>query len=361
VRIVHVTDVFAPHVGGIETFVQGLATRQLAAGHEVTVLTRTPEAGSSATGPAVRRVHLAGGGALIDAADVVHVHLSVLSPLATLATRRAAASSIPTVASVHSLWAGRYPLVRAAALTADWQRAPILWTPVSALAETQVRRLLPDAHLHVVPNAVDVDWWRALAPRPAPVPTLLTTMRLVARKRPRQFLRMVAGIRRALPGAPFRVVVVGTGPLAGRLQDDLHRLGLAEQVLLAGHRSPEEIRELCAQAYAYVAPATLESFGIAALEARTAGLPVVAMKQGGVAGFVRPEIEGLLCDDDRDMVRALVRLLTDPGLRDRIARHNSAVAPDSDWSDTLTEFRYAYAQAARLAQAPGGRRAWASA
>ena len=38
-RILHVTDYYRPKVGGIEMFVEELAARQSAAGHDVTVLT----------------------------------------------------------------------------------------------------------------------------------------------------------------------------------------------------------------------------------------------------------------------------------------------------------------------------------
>ena len=43
-RIAHVTDVCLPHVGGIEIFVDDLARRQAAAGHDVAILTASPGA-----------------------------------------------------------------------------------------------------------------------------------------------------------------------------------------------------------------------------------------------------------------------------------------------------------------------------
>jgi glycosyltransferase involved in cell wall biosynthesis len=348
-RIVHVSDVFAPGVGGIETFVQGLATRQVAEGHDVSVLTRTRGVGREPADLDVRRVPTSSGwGRLVDSADVVHVHLSVLSPLATLASRRAVASAVPTVASVHSLWVGHAPLVRAAAAAGGWDRAPILWTPVSAVAAAQVTRALPYARVHVVPNAVDVAWWRGLPAAAGPVPVFLTTMRLAARKRPLEFLRMIHSAKRELGDVPMRALIVGSGPMSSRLGREIRRLGLERTVLLAGERSPEEIRALCAQSYAYVAPATLESFGIAALEARAAGLPVVAMRRGGVGSFVQHGVEGVLCEDDDAMARALVTLLTDRARRDRMAAHNARVPPEADWADTVAAFVSAYEQAARL-------------
>ena len=44
---------------------------------------------------------------------------------------------------------------------------------------------------------------------------------------------------------------------------------------------------------AHVSLATMESFGIAALEARAAGLPVVALRRGGVREFVEDGVDGL--------------------------------------------------------------------
>ena len=41
-RIVHISDCYAPRLGGIETQVRALAMRQAEQGHEVHVLTATP-------------------------------------------------------------------------------------------------------------------------------------------------------------------------------------------------------------------------------------------------------------------------------------------------------------------------------
>ena len=93
-------------------------------------------------------------------------------------------------------------------------------------------------------------------------------------------------------------------------------------VELVGRRTRDEIRTAFARADVFVAPANLESFGIAALEARCAGLPVVAMARTGIREFVANGREGLLAQSDRDMVEQLLRLIRDPELRQRIATHN---------------------------------------
>ena len=122
---------------------------------------------------------------------------------------------------------------------------------------------------------------------------------------------------------------------------------------LTGGLSRDEIRDLYRSADGYVAPSYQESFGIAALEARAAGLPVVAMRSGGVGEFVAHGTEGLLCEDDEDLARALAALTEDDGLRRRIAAHNRSHPPAFDWSTALAGFQTAYGEAASPARGAG--------
>ncbi|HEV7657870.1 MAG TPA: glycosyltransferase [Mycobacteriales bacterium] len=76
-----------------------------------------------------------------------------------------------------------------------------------------------------------------------------------------------------------------------------------------------EIRSLYEQPDLFVAPAVLESFGIAALEARCAGLPVLARTAGGIGEFGGHDRHGLLAGSDSELVRDLVRLAADSAER----------------------------------------------
>ena len=81
-RILHATDTYAPTVGGIEVLVHDLAAHQAAAGHDVTVLTRTPgPTGVDSKGVVVVRDARATR-ILVAEADTVHAHVSAISPLA---------------------------------------------------------------------------------------------------------------------------------------------------------------------------------------------------------------------------------------------------------------------------------------
>ena len=369
-RILHVTDLYRPDVGGIELFVEDLAQRQAAAGHEVTVLTATAgQRGSEdRTAPdAVRVVRIPSRPplhplvtpeaieiALTGGYDVVHAHLSVLSVFATLVARATDEAGIPTVTTVHSMWGGRRPVVQAVRVLADWSRANIVWTTVSRVAAADMVGLVPrDATVHVVPNAVDVGWWRAgvdTTPGARPV-TFVSVMRLAPRKRPFALLSMLERARAEVPAdVPLRAFVVGDGKLAHRMEREVRTRGLGGWVTLLGRRTRPEIRALYAEADVFVAPAQQESFGIAALEARAAGLPVVAMRAGGVGEFVRHGVEGLLCRDDEAMGAALARLAVDGDVRAAMAAYNRAHPPTCDWPRVVGDFDGVYAGACQRAE-----------
>src|SRR5699024_10015787 len=97
--------------------------------------------------------------------------------------------------------------------------------------------------------------------------------------------------------------------------------------------------------------------GLAALEARAAGLAVVAQRGTGVEEFVTHEREGLLGSDDAQLTAALVRLAEDPDLLDRIRTHNRAQAPPMSWPEVIGRAEELYARARGLVGWAAGR--WA--
>ncbi len=352
-RILHLTDHFPPALGGIETHVSALAERQSALGHDVTVLTSTAATAdgrhSDDTGPVtVRRVRSLRGRELADGPsyDVVHAHLSVVAPFSAPLAAKAAGLGLPTVVTVHSLWSGLGPIPALAAELAGLRRADVLWTAVSRVAAEELSKRLPfGTRVGVLANAVDV-----LPRRATPLAAvggrvrLVTTMRVARRKRPMQLLRMFKQLQRTV-GTPVELVVVGDGPLRPVIEEHIRRAGLRDSVLVTGRREPPEVFRLLAQSDLYVAPAVLESFGLAALEARSVGLPVVGRAGSGMTDFIRHGVEGLLCASDPQMVESLARLVVDADLRRVMSEHNRTVRSVKTWAHALDAHEAAYAAA----------------
>ncbi len=330
-RIAHVTDVFLPRLGGIETHVDDLVRHQQARGLHADVLTPTRAAGPDPSW--VRRMSAAEARRAVVEYDVVHVHASMFSPYGIGVARAAARAGVPVLVTVHSMWSGAGGLLRLAAL-AGLRRWPVAWSAVSGAAAASFRRSL-GVEVSVLPNAIDVSSWRG-GPAAAGGPvTIVSVMRLMPRKRPLQLLRMFEQVRLMADRDDLRLVVVGDGPLRPRMERYLRRHGLAQHVHITGRVPRDAVRAELRAASVYVAPAPKESFGIAALEARCAGLPVVASRHSGVREFVRDRVDGMLVGDDAEMTVALADLVRDDDLRHRITAHNRAVAPEFDWADAL--------------------------
>ncbi len=348
-RIAHVTDVFLPRLGGVETHVDDLVRHQRAAGLAAEVLTPSPSGGDD---PAwVRRIPAREARRAVEQYDAVHVHASMVSPYAISVARAAVRAGIPVLVTVHTMWNGAGGILRLAAL-AGLRRWPVVWSAVSGPAAEVFSRSM-GVEVAVLSNAVEMADWR---PRPAPQAkpgpdpvTIVSVMRLMPRKRPLQLLRMFQQVRDLTAGADVRLLLVGDGPLRRRVERRVRRLGLTDHVRITGRLPRSQVREHLTAAAVYVAPAPKESFGIAALEARCAGLPLVASRQSGVREFVRDRIDGLLVDGDAEMAVALAELVRNQELRARITAHNSVVRPTHDWEHALERTRAFYAEAAVLA------------
>ncbi len=369
-RIVHATDFFAPRVGGIETQVADLARAQTGAARDVHVLTTTPREGASITeiwpfpvcrvtggfgmGQAVRPFVAARIRLVLDELDpdVVHAHVSAVSPCAWCAVHWALQRDRPVVASVHSLWGGvAGSFHRLLDRRSGWAER-VAVAPVSALAATQVSRAVPAAHTLIVPNGIDVQFWRDQVPsdRVGDI-HVVSVARLVGRRRSMVLLDVLRAARRRL-GSQLTATIAGDGPDRRRMVNYLHRHAMTSWVRLVGRLCPVGVRSLLADADIYLNVALRESFGIAALEARTSGVPVVALAGTGTADFIGHEREGILCHDTPGLVDALVRLARDHDLRHRIAAHNRSHPPLCTWPAVLAAFDRCYSHAFQQVRGP---------
>lgn len=364
-RIAHVSDCYLPRTGGIETQVRGLALAQAARGEEPWVITATPGAGARRAGrdivdglevarlaahlPGDLPVHprtRVGVRHLLEAtpSDVAHVHVGAVSPFAWGALRALAELRMPTVVTVHSMWG---PLSRTGyrAARSLLTRPGVVVSAVSEIAAAPVEAAL-EVPVGVLPNAIDPDPWRQSAPVPR-IPgrlRVVTVARLAPRKRVSALLRAIARAQVLLgPEATIDMTIIGDGPQRGAVERTARRLGVPAR--FTGRLSLDGIREVFAASDAFAQASVLESFGIAALEARTFGLPVVARAQAGTSEFIHEGVEGLLAVDDEGLGSALALLARDPALGERLAAHNVAVPPEQTWDFACDRARALYGAA----------------
>jgi glycosyltransferase involved in cell wall biosynthesis len=346
-RVAVLSDWCLPRRGGIETHILALARHLRQAGVAADILTcfpgpdeiegvrieritaaRLPLAGIAVSPLLVGtlRRRLAAGGY-----DIVHLHPSQVAPFCLAASVAADRLGLPVVATFHSLMGVLAPVLRMAERLSGWPPERVAMTGVSSLVAGQVEAAMPGRRVGVLPNGFDADFWGAVARADDGTGgvRLVSAMRLQRRKRPFALLDIFAqALELAGPaGGGATLTVAGDGPLRERLERHAARQGLADRVIFAGWLGAPGLRDLYARSDLFAMPSTHESFCIAALEARAAGLPVLGMARTGMRDFIRDGGNGELAADDADMARRLARLLADRAALARLAADGEGLSP----------------------------------
>ncbi len=119
---------------------------------------------------------------------------------------------------------------------------------------------------------------------------------------------------------PWRLLVAGDGPAAPDVKNALAVLG--DRVCWLGSQDADELPALYASSDLFVWPAIKEAYGMAFLEALSAGLPVVSGSSPGVEGIVSSERNGIMVPvgNAKAFGKAIVRLLDNRPLRNSMSQ-----------------------------------------
>jgi len=164
-------------------------------------------------------------------------------------------------------------------------------------------------------------------------PTVLYIGRVRRYKGVDWVMRAWPGVLARVPGA--RLVIVGDGPYRSALRSTAERMGIARSVEFAGFVPlADKVRRL-RESWVLVQPSPKEGWGLTVVEAGACGTPVVAADSPGLRDSVRDGETGLLVPwgDDTRLADALVRVLTDAALRERLGAAGIAWAGRFQWPD----------------------------
>jgi len=366
-RIALASDWYLPRLGGIELQVAALGAELRARGHEATVVTGT----SGTTDEHVHRLRVARlpfAGVALPASlrtrmrealaalrvDVVHAHVSVVSPVAYAAVLAARDLALPAVVTFHSELHASARLLAFAEHVLAWRRWPVAITAVSGLVARQLATAIPDLAVERLPNGVRRAEWRAPRDtrRDGAAVRFVSALRLHRKKRPLALVKAFARARARRPEIPMRLILHGEGPERRALERAIRHRQLEDCVTLAGWTSRTALAESYASSDCFVLPTRREAFGIAALEARCAGLPVIAMGRSGVTDFLTHGRNALLADDDRELAAHLARVAGDPALRTTLGASADDLAA-FDWPTVVERHLACYERTVDAATSPG--------
>ena len=346
-RLLVVNKAYYPHLGGVETVARQLAEGAARAGFEVDVLCLADkDAEEEIDGVRVHRVMstIKLGSAplawrfleryrqMAYQADVIHFHVpNPMGELALLLRGRGSAKKV--VCTYHSdplrpKWAaGAYQrLLRPFLDRCD----SIVATSPNYIQSSPVLKPI-ETRCTVIPLGVDVERFSKVNPEAVarcekileglPRPRVLFVGRLVYYKGVDVLLQALAQV----PGVSC--VVVGEGPLKGKLTGLAEKLGISGRVRFLDPL-PEDLYPSiyhCADLFVLPSVERTEAFGIVGLEAMAAGLPIITTELGtGTSCYNRNGITGYVVEAGNvENLAEAIRKLAAGSSKCNLARNNS--------------------------------------
>lgn len=124
-----------------------------------------------------------------------------------------------------------------------------------------------------------------------------------------------------LQDLPWRLELVGDGPLRDKIEKLAKNLGIRQRVNFVG--AINDVAEHLSRSHIFVLTSRWEGFPRSVLEAMRAGLPVIASDVGGVAEAVADSVTGFLVPrgDVRTLKQRLELLLQQPEKREVLGRN----------------------------------------
>jgi 1,2-diacylglycerol 3-alpha-glucosyltransferase len=349
-RILMLSDVYAPRVNGVSTSIATFRRSLAALGHE-TVLVAPDYPLPYATDPSVLRLpsrpvpgdeedrlmHWRALNALSPRLerggfDAIHIHTPFVAHY--YGVRLAKRLRLPLVETYHTFFeeytehyaawlprrVGRWG---ARALTrSQCGQVDALVVPSPQMLD-RLRDYGVDVRAVVLPTGIDPDLFRggdgAAFRRahgiPATRPVLVHISRVAHEKNIDFLLRMLVVLRRDVPDV--LLVIAGEGPATEHIRGLVAQLGLGENVLLVGYLDRATTLLDCYRAGdAFVFASRTETQGLVLLEALALGVPVVSTAVMGTADVLRDAKGACIApENEHEFASRVARVLSDAGLR----------------------------------------------
>ncbi len=208
-------------------------------------------------------------------------------------------------------------------------------TPVVTLSNSSKHELVDDLHfkpsmVHVVPPGIDPRF--SPGGKKSPTPLVVAVGRLVPVKRFEVFVEAIVALHARHPD--LQAVIVGEGYRREQLEAQIHEAGAERYITLPGRISDEEIIDLYRRAWILSSASAREGWGMTLTEAAACGTPAVVTRIAGHTDAIADGVSGLLANGRDELIDGLHRVLSDEGLRSRLAAGALHHATQFTWAAT---------------------------
>ena len=251
--------------------------------------------------------------------DVIHVHYAIPHAYAAYIARQILKErniELPVITTLHGTditLVGKHPVYKSA-VEFSINQSDVVTTVSESLKKDTLDVFNIRKDILVIPNFIDTELFESdgicyrsnFAPDNEKVVIHVSNLRRV--KRVTDVIRIFNKIQQKIDA---KLVIVGEGPEWENAQNLIHSFGIENKVRNVG--KVKNLYSILKVADLFLLPSEQESFGLAALEAMAAGVPVISSNAGGIpevnedgfTGYVKPigDVDG--------MAEAAIDLLSD--------------------------------------------------
>ena len=233
--------------------------------------------------------------------DILHVHYAIPHAYAGYMAKqmlKREGIEVPMVTTLHGTditLVGNHPTYKEA-VTFSINESDVVTSVSESLKQDTLRLFNIHKDIKVIPNFIDlkkpnkiIPCKRSVMAKPNElIVTHISNFRKV--KRVDDVVRVFYGIQQQLPA---KLIMVGDGPERETADQLCKDLGIKSKVLFLGNTS--DIDRILCMSDLFLLPSFSESFGLSALEAMAAGVPVVSSNAGGLSEVNEEGVSGYLC------------------------------------------------------------------
>ena len=267
--------------------------------------------------------------------DIVHVHdwlvlpagaefktftgATLVSTLHSLEFKRSSGINTPESQMVNSLeWWITY------------ESAIVIVCSTAMRNDTRTQFHVPDDKIRVIPIGIESNKFDGIQVNKYLVrerygvkpgeKIVLFIGRLTHQKGCEYLIRSIAYVSRYFE---VKLLIVGDGYQRTELEQIALDSGTSDKVRFIGYLRDSELNELLLSSDVMVVPSIYEPFGVVALEAMAAGLPIVASNVDGLAEIIKHEENGILVfpKDSSSIAWGISRILSDPDNTRRLVKN----------------------------------------
>lgn len=215
-------------------------------------------------------------------------------------------------------------------------------TAISNFLALRAKRLgVPDSRLSVIPNGVDL---KEVPPAGERKPkSVVCVARLSWEKGLDYLIKAWPKVIESVPDA--KLELIGEGDKRSEIEQLIKQYNLAESVSLKGNLPHNQVLQELTKSEIFICPSLAEGLGIVFIEAQASGCAVIGTKVGGIPDVIWDNENGLLIEPENSdaISSALIKFLTDDGLRNRLATAAAESAKKYDWQSIIEQVDKLYA------------------